>query len=90
MGQRSLVAYFVGLLSKKESYSLAQLREELASFEGDVFAEDRRPEFPTRWKSLTSGTELKLRFQGDYISCFLMAISSDGAGRMSDAFSSAP
>ena len=61
------INYARGLLSTKQSYSLAQFREELASFEGDVFAEDQPPKFPTRWKSLVSGTEKVLRFQGDYI-----------------------
>ena len=61
------INYARGLLALPGSYTLSEVREELVGF-GDVFEKtEESSEFPTRWKSLASGTLKILRIEGDYL-----------------------
>jgi len=63
------INYARGLLSLTSSYSLADLRQELGAVE-DVFKADETGEtetFPSRWKSLSSGTTKVIRMEENYL-----------------------
>ncbi len=60
------INYARGLLNLTSSYSLTELRRELADVV-DVFNQEDTQAIPTRWKSLASGISLIIRMEGDYL-----------------------
>lgn len=58
------INYVRGMLSATDTLSLTDLAQRLAS-STDAFAEEKKSGFPTRWKSLASGTTKLLRMDGD-------------------------
>jgi S1-C subfamily serine protease len=60
------VNYVRGLLASTESFPLQDLAKRISTSSSDLFAEDKQ-RFPTRWKSLSSGTTKLIRVEGDYV-----------------------
>ena len=61
------INYARGLIDLPGSYTLSEVREELEG-STDVFEEEEgRSQFPTQWKSLSSGTLKILRIEGEYL-----------------------
>lgn len=58
------INYVRGMLAATDALSLTDLAQRLAS-STDAFAEEKKPAFPTRWRSLASGTTKLLRMDGD-------------------------
>jgi S1-C subfamily serine protease len=60
------INYARGLLASTESFSLDELGKRLAAASPDLFG-PTKPQFPNRWKSITSGTTNILRVEGDHV-----------------------
>jgi hypothetical protein len=77
------VNYVQGMLASTEQFGLEELAKRLGQSGDDLFAK-QQSRFPSRWKSLLSGTTKILRLEGDYL--YVETIIPDEEQRAGGAF----